>query len=154
MTGPFQTLHHLCVVVRDIDRAEAFYESIGIGPWLDYPPLEEYTELEVPDERGFKALTYRFALIGAFQLQLCRPGEADTPQKRFLDAHGEGVFHIGFVVDDADAAEAEAKALGLEVLMRGRRPDSSGFTYFDTADLAGGVVLLLRQSPPPQARRH
>jgi methylmalonyl-CoA/ethylmalonyl-CoA epimerase len=149
MTGPFHTLHHLCIVVRDIDRAVAFYESIGIGPWIDYPPLDGYTELEMPDVQGFRALRYRYAVVGAMQLQLCQPGEADTPQKRFLDAHGEGVFHIGFEVADADAAEAEAKTLGLGVLMRGRRPDSSGFTYFDTADRTGGIVLLLRKSPAP-----
>ena len=25
-TGPFTTLHHICIVVRDIDKAVAFYE--------------------------------------------------------------------------------------------------------------------------------
>jgi len=39
MSGPFTKLHHLCVVVADIDRAQRFYESVGIGPWIDYPPL-------------------------------------------------------------------------------------------------------------------
>ncbi len=38
MTAPFRELHHVCVVVRDIDQSVAYYESIGIGPWQDYPP--------------------------------------------------------------------------------------------------------------------
>jgi hypothetical protein len=50
-------------------------------------------------------------------------------------------------VPDADAADAQAGALGVDVLMRGRRPNGSGFTYFDTAARAG-VVLETRQSPP------
>jgi methylmalonyl-CoA/ethylmalonyl-CoA epimerase len=139
----FSKLHHLCVVVHDIDRVQAFYESVGIGPWHDYPPLHEYTELDVPDPGGFRALTYRYAWIGDQQLQLCQPGPEPTPQRRFLDEHGEGVFHVGFEVPDADAAEAQ---VGAPHLMRGRRTNGSGFTYFDTAEQAG-VVLEIRQSP-------
>jgi catechol 2,3-dioxygenase-like lactoylglutathione lyase family enzyme len=140
----FTKLHHLCVVVHDIDRAQAFYESVGIGPWHDYPPLREYTELDVPDPDGFRALQYRYAWIGEHQLQLCQPGPEPTPQRRFLDERGEGVFHVGFEVPDADAAEAQVQAPSL---MRGRRTNGSGFTYFDTAEQAG-VVLEIRQSPP------
>ena len=144
MSGPFAKLHHLCVVVHDIDRAQAFYESVGIGPWHDYPPLHEYTELDMPDPAGFRALKYRYAWIGEQQIQLCQPGPEPTPQRRFLDARGEGVFHVGFEVPDADAAEQE---VGARPLMRGRRENGSGFTYFDTAAQAG-VILEIRQSPP------
>lgn len=140
----FSKLHHLCVVVHDIDRAQAFYESVGIGPWHDYPPLREYTELDMPDPDGFRALKYRYAWIGEQQLQLCEPGPEPTPQRRFLDERGEGVFHVGFEVPDADAAEAQVAA---RPLMRGRRANGSGFTYFDTAEQAG-VILEIRQSPP------
>ena len=140
----FSRLHHICVVVHDIDRAQAFYESVGIGPWHDYPPLHEYTELDMPDPDGFRGLKYRYAWIGEQQIQLCQPGPEPTPQRRFLDEHGEGVFHVGFEVPDADAAEAQVQA---PPLMRGRRENGSGFTYFDTAGQAG-VVLEIRQSPP------
>jgi catechol 2,3-dioxygenase-like lactoylglutathione lyase family enzyme len=145
VTGPFAKLHHLCVVVHDIDAAQAFYEAAGIGPWHDYPPLGEYTELELPDPGGFRNLQYRYAWIGDQQLQLCQPGPEPTAQRRFLDEHGQGVFHVGFEVPDADAAEADAATRGLEPLMRGRRTNGSGFTYFDTAAQAG-VILEIRQS--------
>jgi len=140
----FGRLHHLCVVVGDIDRAQAFYESVGIGPWHDYPPLDQYTDLDMPDPDGFRALKYRYALVGDQQIQLCQPGPEPTPQRRFLDERGEGVFHVGFEVPDANAAEA---LVGARPLMRGRRDDGSGFTYFDTAEQAG-VILEIRQSPP------
>src|ERR1700749_3102222 len=144
MAGPFSKLHHVCVVVRDIDAAQAFYESVGIGPWIDYPPLDEYTDLSVPDADGFRALKYRYAWIGEQQWQLCEPGPGDTPQRRFLEERGEGVFHVGFEVPDADAAE---RRVTVPPLMRGRRENGSGFTYFDTAARAG-VILEIRQSPP------
>jgi catechol 2,3-dioxygenase-like lactoylglutathione lyase family enzyme len=147
VSTPFAKVHHICVAVHDIEAAIVYYESIGIGPWHDYPPLEEFTTLEVPDPDGFRRLDYRYAWIGDFQLQLVQPGPEPTPQRRFLDEHGEGVFHVGFEVSDADAADAQAAGLGVAPLMRGRRDDGSGFTYYDTADRAG-VVLEIRQSPP------
>lgn len=147
---PFSTLHHVCVVVADIDAATAAYEAVGIGPWRDYPPLTDYTDLDVPDREAFLDLRYKVTDTANVQLQLCQPGPGLSPQRRFLDAHGEGVFHLGFVVDDAGAAEADVRARGLDVLMRGRRPDGTGFTYYDSAATAG-VVLLTRQSPPGAA---
>jgi methylmalonyl-CoA/ethylmalonyl-CoA epimerase len=144
VTTPFRELHHICIVVRDIEASVAFYESIGIGPWQDYPPLTEYTRLTVPNPDAFYALKYKLANVGNVQLQLCEPPDLDCPQRRFLDTRGEGVFHIGFESDLDDAAATPA-GLGLNVLARGQRDNGSGFIYFDTADDAG-VVLLARKT--------
>ena len=146
MDTPFRQLHHICVVVHDIDRAQAYYESVGIGPWREYPPLTEYTDVDVPDPDAFFALKYRVADLENVQLQLCEPPELDCPQRRFLDTHGEGVFQLGFESDVATAV-AQGGALGLDVMMRGQRPNGSGFVYFDTLDDAG-VVLMARRTPP------
>jgi methylmalonyl-CoA/ethylmalonyl-CoA epimerase len=140
MSMNFDKLHHICVVVHDIDRAQAYYESIGIGPWAAYPPLSEYEELEVPSREGFMAMQYRVCDLPTVQWQLCQPSHDPSPQRHHLDTKGEGVFHIGFEVADADAAEAGS---GLPVLARGRRANRTGFTYYDTQADAG-VVLLTR----------
>lgn len=145
MSTPFRQLHHICLVVRDIDKSQAYYESIGIGPWQQYPPLTEYTDLDVPNPEAFTQMKYRVVNLDNVQLQLCQPLELDCPQRLFLETHGEGVFHLGFEHDVADAID-QGSLLGLDVLMRGQRPDGSGFAYFDTADHAG-VVLETRKSP-------
>jgi catechol 2,3-dioxygenase-like lactoylglutathione lyase family enzyme len=137
---PFHQLHHICIVVRDLDKSVAYYESIGIGPWQDYPQLTEFTTLSVPNPEAFHALRYKFVNLDNVQLQLCQPPELDCPQRRYLDTHGEGVFHIGFESDIDVAAEQDA-ALGLDVIMRGQRPNGSGFMYFDTLDQAGAVLM-------------
>jgi len=144
MTTPFRTLHHICIVVHDIDKSRAYYESIGIGPWQSYPPLTEFTHLDVPNPDAFRATRYLLVDLDNIQLQLCQPPEADCPQRRFLDTHGEGVFHIGFE-SDIDTAAEQGRALGLDVLMRGQRPNGSGFLYFDTLNEAG-VVLMTRKT--------
>jgi methylmalonyl-CoA/ethylmalonyl-CoA epimerase len=148
MSSVFSKLHHICLVVRDIDKTQAWYESIGVGPWTDYPPLAEYVELDVPSRAGFLSLKYRICNLPGVQLQLCEPGDEPSPQRLHLDSKGEGVFHIGFEVPDADAAEAQARALPLPVLMRGRRANRTGFTYYDSAQ-GGGVTLLTRATNLP-----
>ena len=145
MTAPFEALHHVCVVVHDIDKTQAFYESVGIGPWVEYPPLSEYEDLQVPNAEAFSELKYRICNLPGIQLQLCEPSEKPSPQREFLDTKGEGVFQLGFEVDDADAAQ---EAAGLPVLMRGRRENGTGFTYYDTLDEAG-VNLLTRATFRP-----
>jgi methylmalonyl-CoA/ethylmalonyl-CoA epimerase len=144
---PFATLHHLSLVVRDIDAAVRFLESVGIGPFFEYPPMTEYTQLNVPDPEGFLNTVIKCVQIGPVQLQLVQPGQGRSIYKDFLEKNGEGVFHLGFVVPDIDRAEAEVKAMGLDVLSSGRRANGSGFAYFDTAGQCG-VTMLVRQSPP------
>jgi len=144
--APLDNLHHISIAVRDIDEAIRFYTSIGIGPFEDYPPLEEYVKIDVPDEVGFRNLRIKTAQIGPIQIQLIQPGEGKSLYKDFLEEKGEGVYHLGFAVDDVGQAEADLKKLGLDVLSSGRRKDGSGFSYLNTAG-KGGVTLLVRQSP-------
>jgi len=144
--GPFNKLHHISIVVKDAEKTQKFYESIGIGPWVDYPPMKEYVKINVPDENGFYNLKIKCAQIGTVQLQLIEPGDGESLYKDHLRKKGEGVYHIGFEVDDISAADAKIEAMGLKMLSSGRRENGSGFSYLETASEAG-VVLLVRQSP-------
>lgn len=143
--NPFGKPHHICIVVEDIEKTKSYYESIGIGPWVEYPPLVEYTKLNVRDEKGFFATRFVYTQIGNLQLQLAQPGEGKTIYKEFLETKGEGVFHIGFEVEDVDTVEKQLKDNEMKVLASGRREDGSGFSYLDTRKQAG-VTLLVRQT--------
>ncbi|BBH68716.1 glyoxalase [Actinoplanes sp. OR16] len=140
----FQRLHHVCVVVADLGRAVAYYESLGVGPFFDYPKGTAYIEFDVPNPAASAAMRYKCADLDNFQLQLCQPGDLDSPQKRFLDSRGEGVYHLGFEVADLLTAQNAGAELGLGVIARGLRADGTGFCYFDTRDDAG-VVLEVRR---------
>lgn len=141
----FRSLHHICIVVRDLEKSKAYYESVGIGPWRPFPSLEPFRhDLDVPDADAFMQLKYSYAALDNVQIQLCEPPPGNTLQRRFLDERGEGVFHLGFDVANCDAGERAGVAAGLAVLMHGRKPDGSGFTYFDTARDGAGVTLEIR----------
>lgn len=145
MTKLFDNLHHICIVVHDLEKSVAYYESLGVGPWFDYPKSGTYLEFEVPNVEASNAMRYKCVDLENVQIQLCQPSHLDSPQRRFLDANGEGVYHLGFEVPDRDKAEARGRELGLNVLARGRRSDLSGFCYFDTREGAG-VVLEIRNT--------
>jgi len=133
------------MVVKDIEKTKSYYESIGIGTWEEYPPLVEYTRLTVMDEKGFFATRFVYTQIGDLQLQLAQPGEGRAIYKEFREKHGEGVFHIGFEVEDIEAVDQQLREDGMKVLASGRRDDGSGFSYLDTREQAG-VTLLVRQT--------
>jgi catechol 2,3-dioxygenase-like lactoylglutathione lyase family enzyme len=143
----FRRLHHICIIVHDVEASVKYYESVGVGPWRDYPPRTQYAELDVPNREAFFGSIYKLADIDNVQIQLCQPTMQDSPQRRFLNEKGEGVFHVGFEVPDCNRAEEAGRKAGLGVFARGRRPDRTGFAYFDTAKEAG-VVLEIRSSPP------
>lgn len=142
---PWTRPHHVCLVVSDLARTEALLVALGIGPWRDYPPLTDYVERSVADEAGFLALRYRIADLGPLELQLVEPGEGRSPQRDMLERQGPGVFSLGFEVDGLGPAERSLLEAGLRVLMRGRRDDGSGFTYFDTLDELG-VSIIVRKA--------
>ncbi|WP_342619463.1 VOC family protein [Rhodoferax sp. GW822-FHT02A01] len=141
----FNDAHHVCIIVRDIEKATKYYESLGIGPWKDFPSLEPYLgHLDEDGKSAYMSLHYRFANLNNIQLQLCQPKEGKSPQWKFLLEKGEGVYHIGFSVEDLDASEKVAQEIGLEVRAHGRRADGAGFTYFETENEGAGVTLEIR----------
>ena len=146
-TNSFSVLHHLSIVVADIEKATRYYEGIGIGPFVEYPPMSEYVKINVPDEEGFYNLTIRCAQIGPVQLQLIQPGEGESLYKDHLERRGQGVYHLGFEVDDIEVSERRVRGMGLDVISSGRRENGSGFAYLGT-EAEAGVTLLIRQSPP------
>ncbi|MEZ0168072.1 VOC family protein [Microvirga sp. TS319] len=145
MSKLFNTLHHVCILVHDLEKTVAYYEKIGVGPWYDYPKSGAYIDFDVPNPAASAAMRYKCCDLENVQIQLCHPGELDSPQRRFLEERGEGVYHLGFEVPDRDKAEDEGRALGLRVTARGRRIDKSGFCYFDTRAEAG-IVLEIRKT--------
>ena len=127
------------VVVEDLDRTIAFYEStFGLGPF-------ETRELEapnVPDRGEEKHIKARlgFARLGQVELELIHIVEGDSFHLEFLREHGEGIHHLGFLVQDFAAKLEQAKAMGFEVLQAD--PFGQFYAYLDTRSV-GGIIFEL-----------
>ena len=92
--SPFTKLHHLCVVVQR-HRARAGVLRVGGDRAVAGLPAAARVHRAGRARPGRASATskYRYAWIGDIQIQLCQPGPGPTPQRRFLDERGEGVFH-------------------------------------------------------------
>jgi len=89
-------IHHIDVVVHDLDQAEDRYRRV-----LGIEPLPRET---LPG-RGIDLVRFR---IGETWLILVQPTRDDSPVAAFLEEHGEGFFHMAIEIDDI---EDEARAL-------------------------------------------
>ncbi|MFC1532459.1 VOC family protein [Thermodesulfobacteriota bacterium] len=143
--SPFSRLAHISVVVKDINKVVKFYESIGIGPFVA-PDNHQFSTKIYKGEPLKSELIIREARIGAIVLQLVQHIKGDCVVKDFLDRKGEGVYHLGFLVEDVNKEEEKIGRTGIKVLQKGRRNDESGYAYFDTEEHAG-IILEIKQAP-------
>ncbi len=140
-------LDHVGVVVRDMDKAVEYYQSLGIatiGPetlFKSSSVADFKVNGKTPDT--IVKLRIRYAQIGSFQLELIQPVEGKSPPKEFLNNRGEGIDHIGFTVDDLDKETDKLVKKGIKVIYGGKH-QTGGFAYFETRKV-GNVIIELMQ---------
>jgi methylmalonyl-CoA/ethylmalonyl-CoA epimerase len=92
----------------------------------------------------------REAMLGAGPgyIQLLEPLGPDTPVGKFLARRGEGIHHIGYGVEDIQAALDALRPKDVRLLDERPRHGSMGasIAFLHPADL-GGVLTELVQSP-------
>jgi methylmalonyl-CoA/ethylmalonyl-CoA epimerase len=143
----------LASVVHDLDQAvRAWSGELGIGPWTGYrlePP-----RLQETIYRGTRvefSLRHAFAWQGDVQLELVQPLDGPSIFADHLEAHGEGLHHVGTFVTDHAAAVAQAIAAGFAPLQSARGFGAEGdgaFAYFQHPS----VSLVVELIAPPRVR--
>jgi methylmalonyl-CoA/ethylmalonyl-CoA epimerase len=108
-------LDHVAVLVRSTDDALRFYR--------DHLGLTVHSSEEIPSPPV--RLTYLDA--GNAFVQLVEPLERDSDLARWLEAHGEGLHHICFGVDDVAGAVSTLSEDGSPVVLGTGRGRVSGF---------------------------
>ena len=111
--------HHMAVVVRDIDKAIKYYQSLGIATFkpefmLDSSTYKDYKVYgKAPDT--IDKTRMRLVQIGSLQLELVCPIEGEPIYKEFLKSKGEGFHHIAYETDDAkrDIRALQEKGINL-----------------------------------------
>lgn len=143
-TPTWSRAYQVGVVVRDIERAKAFYERLGIGPFVEGPSASAV------DRRIYGVLSRdarvrgMVAQMGDIELELLQPVAGRTVQSEFLERHGEGVIHICAYTDDLDRDVERMRELGFPVISSADLSDGGKFAYFDTRAV-GGLILELFQ---------
>ena len=145
--SPFSTVFQIGVIVRDMDQAMAYYESLGIGPFVAPKGTAPILDRQVygkpaPDVKN-RISTVQ---MGAVELELVQPVSGNSVQREFLEKHGEGVNHLAFLVDDLEREVVKLAEKGFRVISSGRLADGLVYAYLDT-DKVGGIVFELVQPP-------
>ena len=128
-------LHHIGVVVADLDAAILTYEQLGFG---------EADRFDVP-EQGIRAAFFPLA-TGA--VELIQPTDPDGAIGRFMAKRGEGFHHVAYEVDSLAASLRQLQDDGVELIDTAPRTGGHGLLIaFIHPQACNGVLTELVQVP-------
>jgi methylmalonyl-CoA/ethylmalonyl-CoA epimerase len=127
-------IHHVGVAVADLDEAIQVYRS-ALGAELVYRAASEKDGLEAA-----------FLRVGDGEIELLSATRDDSPVGKFVAKRGPGLHHVAYGVADLDAALAEARAAGLELIDAEPRIGLHGtrIAFIHPASLSGVLTELVQ----------
>jgi methylmalonyl-CoA/ethylmalonyl-CoA epimerase len=124
-------IHHVAIVVRDMDKALATYrDSLGL-------PLDVLLPI-VSD-----GVRIAFLPVGESNIELVEPTDSGTGVARFVESRGEGFHHVCFEVDDVAAELDRLAAAGIELIDNAPRQGAEGPVAFLHPRSCHGVLVEL-----------
>lgn len=136
------SVHHVGVVVRDIEQATRF--------WRDTLGLHLH-KLEIIDEQGVKAA---LLTVGDSEIELLEPTVTDNGVARYLERKGEGLHHICFHSTDVERDLADLTAKGTEMIDQQTRIGIAGRICFLHPSAMDGALIELCQPLDEYAALH
>jgi methylmalonyl-CoA epimerase len=128
-------VHHLAVVVRDLDAALRFYrDTLGLPAGPVVP---------IPADR----VRIAFLPVGEVKIELVEPTDDTTGVARFLASRGEGFHHVCFEVRDVTATLTRLAVDGVELIDTAPRPGAEGPVAFLHPRSCHGVLVELIEAP-------
>lgn len=128
-------IHHVAIVVRDLDAAIGFY-----GDRLRLP-----VELVLPIESD--GVRICFLPVGESKIELVEPTDPATGVARFLDNRGEGFHHVCLEVADIATELNRLAGEGVELIDRAPRRGAEGPVAFIHPRSCHGVLVELIEAP-------
>lgn len=126
-------VHHVGVVVRDMEQSMRFYrDTLGL-------PVHK---LETIEEQGVKAA---LLTVGDSEIELLEPVVTDNGVARYLESKGEGLHHICFEVDDIERDLDQLKQREVELIDRETRIGLAGRICFLHPKAMHGALVELCQ---------
>ena len=125
-----KNIDHIGIAVSNLQESLSFWEtSLGI----ELHGIEEVAEQKVRTA---------FLPIDDTEIELLEPTSAESSVAKFIEKHGEGLHHIAIRVDDIEAALAELKAKGIQLIDETPRNGAGGVRIAFVHPRATHGVLL------------
>ena len=109
-------IDHVAIAVHDLEAAIAYYEE-AFGA--------EVHHREIVESDGVEEALVK---VADSYIQLTTATRPDSPIAKYLEKRGEGLHHIGYRVDDCQAALEAMVAAGATPIDESPRPGSRGTT--------------------------
>ena len=107
---------HIAIAVHDLEAAIAYYqEAFGA----------EVHHREIVESDGVEEALVK---VADSYIQLTAATRPDSPIAKYLDKKGEGLHHVGYRVDDCQAALDAMVEAGATPIDQAPRPGSRGTT--------------------------
>ena len=139
-------IDHIAVAVKDVDAGIARYQTI-LGA-----ELVEKAELSIMGNR----MSAAYLKVGDGLIVLDGAVEPDGFIAKFIERRGEGLHHLGIVVDDLDGYVEELEAAGVRIAHRESLGPLRREILLSPKDLCGVVVQVIEwkegDAPTPEER--
>ena len=132
--GPSK-IHHVAIVVRDLEAALGFYRDRLRLPVDVVMPI------------ATDGVRIAFLPVGEANIELVEPTDLTTGVARFLESRGEGFHHVCLEVDDIDAELVSLADAGVELIDTAPRPGAEGPVAFVHPRSCNGVLVELIEAP-------
>ena len=124
-------VHHVGVVVRDIEQALGFYrDTLGLA----------VHKIQTMDDQGVRAA---LLTLGDSEIELLQPVVDDNGVARYLERRGEGLHHVCFEVDDVDGDLRALQKLQVELIDQEPRIGIAGRICFLHPSAMDGTLVEL-----------
>lgn len=124
-------VHHVAIVVRDMDAALSVYRDRLRLPLDVLLPVES------------DGVRIAFLPVGESNIELVEPTDPATGVARFLASRGEGFHHLCLEVDDVAAELDRLRADGVELIDQAPRRGAEGPVAFIHPRSCNGVLIEL-----------
>ena len=133
-------VEHVAIAVKDMAKMQEIFENkLGIN--LEY-------------EENFPQYNTKIAMypIGDTYLEVLESNDPKTETSRWIEEHGEGLFHICLEVEDIDSALSELREKGVKLLDEVPRvghggariafldPESTGNLLIELAEISAALT--------------
>ena len=134
----FKRVEHVAIAVKNMAKMQEIFEN-KLGIKMEY-------------EEDFPKYNTKIAMypVGETYLEVLESNDPKTETSRWIDEHGEGLFHICLEVEDIDTALTELMEKGVKLIDEVPRighggariafldPESTGDLLIELAEISSG----------------
>jgi methylmalonyl-CoA/ethylmalonyl-CoA epimerase len=129
-------IDHLGIAVNSIEEGQKFWTDVLGLPCQGSETVEA------------QKVTTAFYPVGESEVELLESTSADGPVAKYIEKRGQGIQHVAFRVADIEAALAELKSKGIQLIDQTPRAGAGGAKIaFLHPKATRGVLVELCERP-------